>query len=260
MVEQIDRNIELAQIRQFGACQALKQDFDRSAPLEAGELRFDMGQHAGLRRRFGPPADRIEQPQQPIDVFDRVDGRIDAKNRVAGPQRKAPITQERDSLAVVGGMIRLQSRRESAGHAEKRSRAGRMADLASHEDQLVHVAQLRQRRRHHAGECAADSRDFVAGSLQQAILEFAQRQRGDRCKNVAVDVVTDAHHAVDASLVVRERAFVEMLERQIGEDAAGRFPHVIRRRGKSGLAIARFAVVGCTEECFQPSKTQVAIR
>ena len=166
VVEQIDGNVELAQVGRLGAGQALEQDFDRRTAFEAGQLRLDVGQHADLRRHAGPASQRVEQPQQRVDVFDRVDGRIDADEGVAGSQRQAPVTQKGDSLRIVGRMIRLQSRRESARRTEQRSCPRRMADFAGDEDQLVHVAQLGEGGGHHAGEGRSDSRDLVAGCRQ----------------------------------------------------------------------------------------------
>ena len=93
-------------------------------------------------------AESVEMAQHRGDVLDGVDRRVDADQGVAGAERQAPVDQQRDAAQVVGRMVRLQARRE-------RARAGPAAcapwsdadDLAGDEDQLVHVAQLGDRRR-----------------------------------------------------------------------------------------------------------------
>ena len=209
--------------------QALEEDLDGSAPFEAGELRLDVGQHANLRRRSGPLPDRIEQPQQPVDVFHRVDGRIDADERVARAEGQAPVTKKGNSLRIVGGMIRLQARRERAGQSEQGARPRGMADLPGDQNQLVDVAQLGQGRGHHARQGPADALDLAAGRRQQAVLQLAQRQRGNRREDLAVDVVIDAHHAVDAPLVVGQGTLVEVLRASVPRGRCARPRAGLRR-------------------------------
>ena len=59
-VEQVDGDVELRQWRALGAGEALEQDLDRRAALEAGELRLDVGEDADLRRRAGVAAQRVD--------------------------------------------------------------------------------------------------------------------------------------------------------------------------------------------------------
>ena len=114
VVEQIDGDVELGQVGVFGSCQALKQHLERSPAVEAGQLRLDVGEHANLRRDPRASPHRIEQLQQAFDIFDCVDGRVDAQERVARGERQAPVTQTGDSLRIVGRMVRLQPGRQRA--------------------------------------------------------------------------------------------------------------------------------------------------
>ena len=101
--------------------QALKEDFHRSAAFKAGELGFDVGEHANLRRHSGAAAQLVEVVQNAGDIVHGVDGRVDADEGVAGRQRQPPIDEKSDAAQVVGGMIGLQSRGERARAAQKRA-------------------------------------------------------------------------------------------------------------------------------------------
>ena len=94
---------------------------------------------------------------------------------------------------------------------------------------------------------------------KQAILQVTHRQRSDRREDVEIDVVVDAHHAVDAAPVVGQRVLVEVLERQFRESTAGRLPNVFALCGQSRRAIAGFAVVGRAKQPLESGEADFAI-
>ena len=67
-----------------------------------------------------------------------------------------------------------------------------------------------------------------------------------------VDVVVDAHDGIDPAVVVGQRMVVEMLQRQLAEDRAGRFALGLVRGGQAGVAVAGLAAVGRAEQRLQP--------
>ena len=147
--------------RALGAGQALKQDFDRRAALQAGQLRLDVREHADLRRRAGGAAQLVEVPQHGGDVVDRVDRRVEADQGVARRQRQPPVDQQRDAAQVVGRMVRLQARGQRAGQAQRRAGPAGARHFLRQQHQLVHVANLGHGGRHRPGQRPAERRDLV---------------------------------------------------------------------------------------------------
>ena len=85
-IEQIDRNVKLASERAGGAGQALKQDFNRGAALQARQLRLDVAEHADLGRHAVRAPQLVEMRERRRHVLHVVDGRIQADERIAGAQ------------------------------------------------------------------------------------------------------------------------------------------------------------------------------
>ena len=115
------------------------------------------------------------------DIFDGVDGGVEADQGIAGAKRQAPVDEQRDAAEIVGRDGSAAGARERAGQAQVRASLGGMGDLAGDVDQFVDVAQLGDGGGHDAGRpgrCRSISR---AGGAKQVILQLAERQvRDDR--------------------------------------------------------------------------------
>ncbi len=122
----------------------------------------------------------------------------------------------------------------------------------------MHVAQLGDGRSHHAGQPVANLPDFVVRPGEQAILQLAQRERGDRCEGLEIDVVIDPHHAVDAPAIVGQRMLVEMLERLFREGRSSRLAHIFAVGRQSRLPIAGLAVVGRPQQPLEAGERHLA--
>ena len=115
----------------------------------------------------------------------------------------------------------------------------------------MHVAQLRYRRGHHTGQGPADVLNLLRGSSQQEILELSQRQMGDACQRLAIDVVIDPHHRIDLALVIGERMIVQMLQGQTGQNRPGRLALRLVGGGEASMPVAGLAAVGRPEQALE---------
>src|SRR5262249_62051122 len=72
-------------------------------------------------------------------------------------------------------------------------------------------------------------------------------------------VVIDAHHGIDAPLVIGERMIVKVFERQIGEDGAGGLAVGLTRCGEAGVTVAGLAEICGAEQGFQAAEAGDAV-
>ena len=86
---------------------------------------------------------------------------------------------------------------------------------------------------------AADALGFRCLRAQQHVLYFAERLLRDLGERLAIDVVVDAHHGIDAARIIGQRAIVEVLKRQTREDRPRRLALDVILCGKTAIAIAR---------------------
>ena len=258
-VELVDGEVELLAQRALGTGEALEEDLDRGAALEARELRLDVGEHADLRRRAGVAAQAVEVGEQAGDVVDGVDRRVETDEAVAGAEAQAGVDEQGDAVEVVRRVVGLQPRGQRAALPDRRARGGGRPQPAGDQDELVDVHELREGGGLHAGQPAADTRDLLAVAAQQAVLELAQGEVRDLFVRVGVDLVVDAHHGVDAPLVVGQRAFVEVADGELGEDRAGRLARHLVLGVEARQAVARLAGVGRAQQRLQAGEAEVAI-
>jgi hypothetical protein len=111
---------------------ALEDEVDRRSLRERLELGGDVREHAGLHRDLPPPAELVQHLEQPADAGGTVPGGIDPDDRVAAAEQEAVQDARADASWVIGGMVRLEPRREPAPQANRRAKASHHPAAARH--------------------------------------------------------------------------------------------------------------------------------
>ena len=151
-------------------------------------------------------------------------------------------------------MVGLEARGERAAGPEERPGPGRMDDPPGDEDELVDVAELGDRGGGDAGQPAPQPEGLLPRSGQEPVLQPPDREPGDLAVNIRIDVVVDAHHVVDATVGGAQGALVKMVDREPGEDRAGRLAFGLGGGREPGVPVPCLGEVGGAEETFEPDK------
>src|SRR5450755_4544799 len=126
----------------FRASYGLKDEIDRGAEVDSLDGGRDMTQKAGLRRNIEALPDIVEQGDDPHIVLHAISCRIDADDRVADPEQKSVKKAGRNSAGIVGRMVRLQPRGESAGKPDRVAESRNDAALGGDDDEVLRAHDL----------------------------------------------------------------------------------------------------------------------
>ena len=183
VIEQFDRDVELGEVRLFGAGQALEHDLDGGAPFEAAELRLDVGQHADLRGGSGRGAHLVEMRSM-AEMFSTVSmAGLTPMSASPPAQREPGINQQRDAAQIIDGMVGLAPRRERSWQAQRGAGFRDAVDLAGCENEVVHVHQLAHGGRHDTGEGESQRSDFLPGASSRKSLSCPSVQPASCWRN-----------------------------------------------------------------------------
>ncbi|MNF71684.1 hypothetical protein D3C84_536400 [compost metagenome] len=220
-----------------------------------------MREHTDLGRRAGFAAQPVEMAQGRADVVHRVDGRIEAYQRIARAHAQAGVDQQGDAAEVVGGVVGLQARGQGAGQPDQGAGLGRRAALEffRQQDQLVHIQKLGQCSDHHACQRPADLAHLLAVAAQQPVLQGTEGEIGDVGEGGQVDVVVGPHDTVDAAVAIGQRVIMEVLQGEFGQHLAGGLAGDLIGGSKAGDAVAGLADVGGAEHRLEAGKFDLPI-
>ena len=106
-----------ARVRGLCAGDGLKQQIDRHAAFQTGQLRRDVREATGLRRNRKRRNQAIEGFQDRRDTLDGIRGGIHANHGVSTAIHKAIKRRQQDSAHVVGRVVGLEAYAEDAALA-----------------------------------------------------------------------------------------------------------------------------------------------
>ena len=99
----------------------------------------------------------------------------------------------RDALRIVGGMIRLQARRETPGEPQRVAEPRDHTNLRGHSDQVLQPHDLRDGCRHFGRQSRRQRCQNLAGGLfaQQPVAKIADREMSHRRERRGIMLIRD---------------------------------------------------------------------
>ena len=165
-------------VRCLTACDGLKHEVHRPAPVHDVEHGRDMREHAGLGGNAEAHPQVIDQPEQQHRLLGAVGRRVDPDHRVATAVHEAVEDRGADAFRIIGGVVGLKPDGEAARQSEGVAEPGDDSDLPGHCDQVLVAHQLRDSG-HHFG--------------RQPRCKFLERLRGRRIRKKPVSERANGH-------------------------------------------------------------------
>ncbi len=94
-----------------------EQQIDRSTRIHRAQLRGEIAEDAGLRRRPELSDQRGEAMQDPLDPPDRAASRIHTDDGVTAAEGQPVQCQQKECLDVISRLVQLETDTEHAGRA-----------------------------------------------------------------------------------------------------------------------------------------------
>ncbi len=135
----------------------LEHQVQGRAFLDQADLVGDVGQDAGLGRNLVLLDHLVEQVIQRHERRDTVGGRVDANHRITRPVEQAVEHRGGDATRVIGGVVGLQTHRESPRQAHRVAERRHHPTLARDEDKVLVAHQFAHRRGHLRGDTGCDA-------------------------------------------------------------------------------------------------------
>ena len=240
-------------VRRFAACDGLKDEVHRPAPVHDVEHGGDVGEHAGLGRDGEAHPQIVDQPEQKHCLVGAVGRRIDPDYRVAAAVHQAVKDRRSDAFRVVGRVIGLETDGEAARQPEGVAEPSDDADFPGDRDQVLVAHQLRGRSRH------------LRRYTQR---EFLESLRGCRIRKEPVSERADSHrrHGRECCGIMavedESRDFISFAgDNRLVEKAAQRNVRQ-RHSGRDALLLGAGgepsqAVAGAVRACPRQERAQV---
>ena len=238
------------------AADRLEEEIDRHAPVEAFQLRGDVGEAAVLGGNFKCGDEPVEGVENRADGVDRLGGRINADNGIAAAMQQAFDRRQQDRRHVVGRVVGLDADAEHAAGPERRAAARQIANPAGSHHQIFVAHQLGNSRRHlgQQGPLEPPNRIWRGGVGKEVIAQFPHRPGGDLREGGRVVVVEQ--HAADGVVIGRQQRRVEKgLQRDISQRRFCRGPFAMAGRGDPRQSVPRFFLV-----CFGQQIAEIGKR
>jgi len=177
----------------FGAGDGLEEEIEGRTLLDCCYLGGDVGEDAVLRGDGEAFADGVDHAQEAGDYRWIVAGGVYADDGVSRAEEQAIEDGGGDAGWIVGGVVGLETRGETAVESDGSAKARDVADTRGDEDEILNAHELADRGCHLGREAGGEGSEAVGGCVfgKKPIAEFSYGEGGDWGESCCVMRVDD---------------------------------------------------------------------